>query len=286
MDSTTIEVLIASSDYSCCGVPFAVGDDIRFTLVRMVDEHGDRYYDDRHPADDDLPHRDVGGRVEAILAVYHRMVPVAGAHYLTDDPTDTIERVVEAVPAADEPDGYGGATYRVTFRIPADTVLPAPRPPFGPPQIPPAPRAERAQLLTRIVDEVEENFGDAVEVLRARDDTSVTLAPLREDAAAVRWNLSGDELYVEVERAEWRLPWNDAAVSILRQLIDAAARGAFSETVEDDVFVSVARPLVGPALTAVAEAPVFPSNGGGIVIPGHAAHRLRRIRADRPYLPW
>jgi hypothetical protein len=156
VDSTTIEVLIASSDYSCCGVPFAVGDDIRFTLARMVDENGDRYYDDRHPAEDGLPHRDVGGRVEAIVAVYDRMVPVAGAHYLTNDPTDTIERVVEAVPAADEPDGYGGATYRVTFRIPADTVLPAPRRPFAPHEITPAPRPERAHLLTRIVDEVEE----------------------------------------------------------------------------------------------------------------------------------
>lgn len=286
MDSTTIEVHIASSDYGCCGVPFAVGDDIRFTLVRMVDEHGDRYYDDRHPTDDGLPHRDVGGRVEAIVAVYDRMVPVAGAHYLTNDPTDTIERVVEAVPAADEPDGYGGATYRVTFRIPADTVLPAPRRPFAPPEASASPRPERALLLTRVVDEVAERFGDAVEVLRARDDTSVTLAPLREGAASVRWNLTGDDLYVEVERAEWRLPWTTVALSTLRRLVDAAATGGFTESIEGDVFVSVARPLVGPALTAFAEAPVFPSNGGPIVIQGHAADRLRRIRSGRPYLPW
>jgi hypothetical protein len=91
---------------------------------------------------------------------------------------------------------------------------------------------------------------------------------------------------VEVERAEWRLPWDDAAISVLRQLIDAAASGEFSETVENDVFVSVARPLGGPPLTAFAEAPVFPSGGGPIVISGHVARRLRRIRSGRPYLPW
>ncbi|WP_426626101.1 DUF6578 domain-containing protein [Leifsonia sp. McL0607] len=286
MESTTIEVLVWSSDYGCCGAPFAVGDDLRFTLVRMVDETGDRYWDDRHPMDDDTPRADVGGRVEAIVATYERMVPVAGAHYLTNDPSDTLERVVEAVPAAREPEGYGGATYRVTFRIPVDAALPDPRPPSPPPERYASPEPERTLLLKRLVEEVEERFADAVEVLRERDDTSVTLASPRKDAAAVRWNLSDSELFVEVERAEWRLPWTADALPTLRHLIDAAASGGFSETVEDDVFVSIARAPSGATLTASAQAPSLSVGGGLIMVPGPVRDRLVRTRSGRPYPPW
>ncbi len=187
MEDTTIEVWISPSDYGCCGVPFAVGDDIGFTLVRFVDKCGDRYWDNRHPIDD-APGVDVHGRVEAIVAGYERMVPVAGAHQLTNDPNDTLERIVDAVPTAGDPDGYAETSYRVMFRVPIDAELPAPRRPFPEPEAYVLPRPERIILLTHLIDEVEERFGDAVVILRARDDAAVTLAPTRADAAAVRWN--------------------------------------------------------------------------------------------------
>lgn len=284
MEDTTIEVWISASDYGCCGVPFAVGDDVGFTLVRLVDEGGDRYWDNRHPIDD-APGVDVHGRVEAIVAAHERIVPVAGAHYLTHDPNDTLERIVDAVPTAGEPDGYAGTTYRVTFRVPIDAELPAPRRPLPEPGPSVLPRPERIVLLTHLIEEVEERFGDDVVILRARDDTAVTLAPTREEAAVVRWNLSADELVVEIERAEWRLPWPGDALSVLRQLIDAAASGGFSETVENDEFVSIARAQNGITLTATADAPVFPASGP-IVIAGHVSARLTRIRSGRPFPPW
>ncbi|MCI0156412.1 hypothetical protein KNO15_06860 [Leifsonia shinshuensis] len=285
MEDTTIEVWIAPSEYGCCGVPFAVGDEIGFTLVRFVDAGGDQYWDDRHPTDD-APGVDVHGRVEAIVAAYERMVPVAGTHQLTNDPNDTIERIVDAVPTTSEPDGYAQTIYRVTFRVPIDAELPAPRRPFPEPEPYVLPRPERTILLTQLVDEVEQRFGDAVVILRARDDTAVTLAPAREDAASVRWNLYSDELVVEIERAEWRLPWPGDALPVLRQLIDAAATGGFSETVENAEFVSIARTPNGIPLTATAAAPVFPEGGGPIVITGPVAERLTRFRSGRPFPPW
>lgn len=285
MEDTTIEVWISPSDYGCCGVPFAVGDEIGFTLVRYVDEDGDRYWDVRHPIDD-APGVDVRGRVEAIVAGYERMVPVAGAHYLTNDPNDTLERIVDAVPTVGEPGGYAETSYRVTFRVPIDAELPAPRRPFPAPETDVRPRPAHTAVLTQLVDEIEERFGDAVEILRTPDDRAVTLAPTREDAAAVRWNLYDDDLVVEIERAGWRLPWPGDALSVLRQLIDAAASGGFSETVDDDTFVSIAHPPNGIPLTATAAAPVFPANGGPIVIAGSVAERLTRIGSGRPFPPW
>ncbi len=285
MEDTTIEVWISPFDYGCCGVPFAVGDDIGFTLVRFVDKCGDRYWDNRHPIDD-APGVDVHGRVEAIVAGYERMVPVAGAHQLTNDPKDTLERIVDAVPTTGDPDGYAETSHRVMFRVPIDAELPAPRRPFPEPEAYVLPRPERIILLTHLIDEVEERFGDAVVILRARDDAAVTLAPTRADAAAVRWNLYSDELVVEIERAEWRLPWPGDGLSVLRQLIDAAASGGFSETVEDDEFVSIAHAQNGITLTATADAPVFPEGGGPIVIAGHVSARLTRIRSGRPFPPW
>jgi hypothetical protein len=287
MEDTTIEVWIATSDYDCCGEPFAVGDDVGFTLVRTVDEDGDQYWDGRHPSDGaEIPRAEVRGRVEAIVAVHERLVPVAGGHSLTRDPSDTLEQHVDAVSAGRDPRGFATTTYRVTFRVPASTALPAPMRPFRRPEQAPRPRPERAILLTQLVDEVEERFGDAVVILRADDDTAVTLAPTREDAATVRWNLFVDALVVEIERAEWVLPWPADALTVLRQLIDAAASGGFSETVGDDRFVSIARAPGGDVLTAVADAPVFPPGGGLAWVSSRDSGRLKRIRSGRPFPPW
>ena len=94
-------MVVWGPDYACCGVPFGVGDEVGFSLRAVPGggdgggggaEDGPTYFDDRHPMDPDDSPVDVRGRVEAIVAVHQRLVPVAGAHYRTSDPDDTVER--------------------------------------------------------------------------------------------------------------------------------------------------------------------------------------------------
>lgn len=290
MGSTTIDVLVFSGDYGCCGTPFAVGDELAFTLGAptppIVGAEGRAtYFDDRHPMDEEGM-REVRGRVEAIVAVHERMVPVAGAHHLINDPDDTIEREADRVPTVDEPDGYCLVHYRVRFRIPAETELPAPRAARAVRPETPCPLSGPTHVLTSLVEEVAERFGADVDILRAHDDRAVTIAPRREDAAAVRWNLSDGELVVEIERAEWTLPWDDAGLAALRGLLDAAASGGFAEWVEGEKFVAAATTPEGFTFSAVAPAPALPPGGGFVVMPASTGERLARARSGRPYPSW
>lgn len=290
MESTTIDVLVETSDYGCCGAPFAVGDELGFTLAApdsAIVEPGARstYVDDRHPMDREHV-RDVRGRVEAIVAVHERLVRVAGRHNLANDPDDTIELDVDRVPADGDPGGYRLAYYRVRFRIPADTELPQPIAWPGPSR-----RALRAvvgpmHVLTAVVAEVAERFGSAVDIIRAENDTAVTLAPRRTDAAAVRWNLYDRELVVEVEWAAWPLPWDEDGPAMLRGLVEAAASGGFTERVEGGRFVATATTPDGETFAAEAEAPTFPSDDGLVVMSSSSSERLARARSGRPFPPW
>ncbi|MFF2050535.1 DUF6578 domain-containing protein [Leifsonia sp. NPDC058194] len=296
METRAIDVHIWSAEYDCCGTPFAVGDEIGFALRAMLDgdtgDAGDRdrpaYFDERHPMDDDDPPLDVRGRVEAITAVHQRMVRVAGAHYLTNDPDDTLERAVDAVPADGAPMGYGGADYRVLFAVAAETRLPAPRArERRTDQAPDDELRGPLNLLTAVVEDVLARFGERVEVLRARGDASVTLAPRAEDAATVRWNAYENGLHVELERAEWVLPWSPEGVAGLRELVEAAESGGFTERVDDGRFVSTATAPSGAVRTAAADAPSFPSGGSGLVwMTETAAVRLHRANSGRGYPAW
>lgn len=284
MDATRlIDVLVSGGDYGCCGVPFAVADELGFTLA-AVDASAAGFIDVRHQVDDALPLRDVRGRVERIVAVHQRLVPVAGAHYVTGDPGDTVEYDVEAVPVDVLPAGYGGADYRVRLRIPADAPLPPRRAEEARTPAAEAPSGPR-RLLTALVERVESRFGDAVAILRAGGDTSVTLSPHRDGAVAVRWNARGGTLAAELERAVWTLPWDADGVSVLADLVDAAARGAFAERVEDGAFVSEAMTADGRVLRTSTPAPAVPSLGP-VVLLGSMHARLQRAASGVPYRPW
>lgn len=303
-------MVVWGPDYACCGVPFGVGDEVGFSL-RAVPGGGDggggdggggedsggggagdgpTFFDDRHPMDPDDPPIDVRGRVEAIVAVHQRLVPVAGAHYRTSDPDDTVERAVESVPVDERPDGYSGADYRVVFRIPDGTRLPEPRAATASAGADrrrgAEPSAELLPLLTAIVEEVAERFGDRVGILRARADASVTLDPVRRDACAVRWNAGADALSVELEQALWSLPADASGVATLRALVEAAATGGFSETLEAGRFGAVARTPDGAVWTAAAEASSFPMGGGVVALSGSTDARMRRARSGTPYPAW
>ncbi len=296
---SALEFLISGFDYACCGVPFSVGDELGFSLRAYTLAGADpaagstvHYFDDRHGASEPDRPVDVRGRVEAIVALYERIVPVAGSHALTNDPGDTVEREVEAVPADKDatPDGYGSADYRVRLRVPAGTALPRPvvrdpaefAPGAGRAPAQAAPRI--APLLSAVVADVAARFGDAVVVLRAREDASVTLQP-RTPGAAVRWNAFDEALIVELERAEWTLTPDAQGVTVLRELVEAAAIGGFSESVGGDgVFRAEARMPGGAMLTAPAQGPRFPDGGG--VVATALFERLQRARSGRPYPPW
>lgn len=292
---SALEVLVSGSDIACCGVPYAIGDEVTFSLRAYTFTPAPgaavHYVDDRH-ADSGDGARDVRGRVEAILAVHERIVPVAGAHHRTNDPSDTIERPVESVPAAEgeTPEGYGAADYRVRLRVAADAALPAPvvrDPAELAPDAGRAPAPRIAPLLAEVVADMVARYGDAIAVLSARDDGSVTLQPLRADAAAVRWNGYGDTLSVELERAEWRFGADAEGVSALRELVEAAATGGFQETVEaDGSFQAEARTPGGTVRTTRAAAPRVPLGVGGVVLTGATAARLQRARSGRPHPAW
>ncbi|MGO4534505.1 DUF6578 domain-containing protein [Leifsonia sp. 2MCAF36] len=292
--TTTIDVLVFGGEYACCGVPFAIGDHITLALLAVASRSGgvDRteYFDDRHPTNDLTPPLDVRGQVEGITAVHTRMVPVAGAHYLTSDPADRIERQVPAVPDLGGPAGYGGPDYRVRLRIPKATRLPAPdrRSDMAEPgRIPEEVPADAfLRQLTDVIGEVIARYGDAVGILRDHRDTAVTLSSQRSGAAELRWNAYGSVLTVEIERATWRLPAGDTGVRTLRDLIAAAADGGFSETLDHGTFVSLARLPDGHILRSTADAPHFPLDGGAMVVPSSTYRRMERARAGIPYLPW
>ena len=306
-------MLIWGPDYACCGVPFGVGDEVGFSLRAVPGGgggdgagaggggaggggdgvgagDGPTFFDDRHPMDPDDPPIDVRGRVEAIVAVHQRLVPVAGAHYRTSDPDDTVERAVESVPVDERPDGYSGADYRVVFRIPDGTRLPEPRAATASAGADrrrgAEPSAELLPLLTAIVEEVAERFGDRVGILRARADASVTLDPGRRDACAVRWNAGADALSVELEQALWSLPADASGAATLRALVEAAATGGFSETLEAGRFGAVARTPDGAVWTAAAEASSFPMGGWVVAMSGSTDARMRRARSGTPYPAW
>jgi hypothetical protein len=289
MDATrTIEVHVSGCEFECCGVPFGVGEEIGFTLAGLPSTPADagtpEFADVRHRTDDAQPLRDVRGRVERIVAVHARVVAVPGAHYRTSDPDDTVEREVDAVPADDGPGGYSGADYRVRLRIPASTPLP-PRPPAAPgPEDPPEPDGPRS-LLTAVIDHVVARYGDGVDVLRARGDAAVTLAPRRPGAATVRWNARDGIVSVELERAMWRLPWDASGAVTLLDLVEAAARGGFAEHVDGGRFVARATTPDGRVLSTSASAPA-PQAEGPMLLPRSVHERLQRARSGEPYPPW
>jgi len=136
------------------------------------------------------------------------------------------------------------------------------------------------------VEEVAERFGDRVGILRARADASVTLDPVHRDACAVRWNAGADALSVELERALWSLPADASGVATLRALVEAAATGGFSETLEAGRFGAVARTPDGAVWTAAAEASSFPMGGGVVAMSGSTDARMRRARSGVPYPAW
>lgn len=289
MDATrTIEVLVSGMDYGCCGVPFALGDDIGFSLAGLpmdpVRPDAPEFADERHNASD-LLLVDVRGRVERIVAVHARIVPVPGAHYRTSDPGDTVEREVDAVPVDDGPEGYSGADYRVRLRIPATAALPArPKRTTGSPEAEAPPAGQRLPL-TALIDEVEGRYGDAVEILRGRGDASATLAPRRPGAVTVRWNARGDAIVVELERAVWRLPGDAGGVETLRALVDAAAHGRFTERLDGMQLVARATLRDGRALSTSAPATPTPQFGFSLMsVPAY--ERVARARSGEPYPPW
>lgn len=295
MDATSaIDVLVFSAEFGCCGIPFAAGEDVTLTVRATVDDLPapdgvPTYLHELHPYDDRVPLADVTGRVERIVAWYERMVPVAGAHYRTNDPDDRIERDVDRVPTDDHPAGYGGADYRVRIRIPSDTRLPDPAPEVA---LPPAPDTDAPPpprilpLLTTLVAEVASEFGDAVDVLRGREDASVTLQPRREGAAAVRWNAYLDQLTAEIEHAEWTLTDDEAGVAVLRDLVAAAAAGRFSVTEEDWTIVSTATTADGRAYEATTTVSRFPLGGDVVMLGGSDHERIERARSGDPFIPW
>lgn len=289
MDATrTIEVLVSGMDYGCCGVPFALGDDIGFSLTGLPADparpEAPAFADERHNASD-LPLVDVRGRVERIVAVHARIVLVPGAHYRTSDPGDTVEREVDAVPIDDRPEGYAGADYRVRLRIPATAALPArPKRPAGSPEGE-APSPGQRLPLTALIDEVEGRYGDAVEILRGRGDASATLAPRRPGAVTVRWNVRGDAIVVELECAVWRLPGDAGGMETLRALVDAAAHGRFTERLDGMRLIARATLRDGRALSTSAPATPTPQFGFSLMsVPAY--ERVSRARSGEPYPPW
>lgn len=294
MDATTsIEVRVFGAEFACCGTPFRVGEDVTLT-VRAPDEPlgapdgVPTFLHELHPHDDRVPLAEVTGHVERIVSRHERMVPVAGAHYRTNDPDDAIEREVDRVPAEDRPTGYAGADYRVRLRIPVDTPLPAPP---ARDELRPGPGREEAlpvdvlPRLTDVITQVVAEFGGAVEVLRRRDDASVTLQPRREGAAAVRWNLSSAQLVVEIEYAAWRLTPDEEGVVSLRDLVAAAAAGRFSETADEDTIVSVATTADG-IVHETRKTLSRSALGGVVMMVGSELARLQRARSGDPFLPW
>jgi len=295
MDATSaIDVLVFSAEFGCCGIPFAAGEDVTLTVRAPVEDLPapdgvPTYLHELHPVDDRVPLADVTGRVERIVAWYERMVPVPGAHYRINDPDDRIERDVDRVPTDDHPAGYGGPDYRVRIRIPSDMRLPDPAPkvelsPAPDIDAPPPPRV--LPLLTRLVAEVASEFGGAVDVLRGREDASVTLQPRRKGAAAVRWNADLDQLTAEIEHAEWTLTDDEAGVAVLRDLVGAAAAGRFSETVEDWTILSVATTADGRAYEVTATVSRFPLGGTVVMLGGSDHERVERARSGDPFVPW
>ena len=292
--ASAIDVLVFSAEFACCGTPFAAGEDVTLTLRAPTQDSSAQdgvptYLHELHPHDDRVPLADVTGRVERIVASYERLVPVPGAHYRTKDPEDRIERDVDRVPTEDHPAGYGGPDYRVRLRIPSGTRLPDPAPevelsPAPDFDVPPPPRI--LPLLTTLVAEVASEFGDAVDVLRGREDASVTLQPRREGAAAVRWNAYLDQLTAEIEHAEWTLTDDEAGVAVLRDLVAAAAAGRFSETVDDWTIVSVATTADGRAYEATTTVSRFPLGGDVVMLGGSDHERIERARSGNPFLPW
>lgn len=291
MDATrTIEVLVSGMDYGCCGVPFALGDDIGFSLAGLPADPahpgGPRFADERHNTND-LPLVDVRGRVERIVAVYARIVPVPGAHYRTSDPGDTVEREVGAVPVEDRPEGYSGADYRVLLRIPASAALPEPpeRPAASSSEGGTAPSDGLRALLTALIEDVAARYGDRVELLRGRGDASATLAPRRPGAVTVRWNAHGEAIAVELDRAVWRLPADAEGVATLRDLVDAAAHGRFAERLDGTRLVARATLRDGRSLSTSADATPTPEFGFGMMTVT-AYDRVTRARSGVPYPPW
>ena len=292
--ASAIDVLVFSAEFACCGTPFAAGEDVTLTLRAPTQDSSAQdgvptYLHELHPLDDRVPLADVTGRVERIVASYERLVPVPGAHYRTKDPEDRIERDVDRVPTEDHPAGYGGPDYRVRLRIPSGTRLPDPAPevelsPAPDFDVPPPPRI--LPLLTTLVAEVASEFGDAVDVLRGREDASVTLQPRRDGAAAVRWNAGLDQLTAEIEYAKWTLTDDEAGVAVLRDLVSAAAAGRFSETVEDWTIVSIATTADGRVYEATTAVSRFPLGGTVVMVGGAALERVERARSGDALLPW
>lgn len=289
MEATrSIEIFVSGMDYGCCGVPFALGDDIGFSLFRVPEPSAipgaPEFADERHNASG-LPLVDVRGRVERIVAIHSRVVAVPGAHYRTSDPHDTIELDVDAAPVDDRPEGYTGADYRVRLRIAASSPLPARPPAAVLPVDRDTPRPGPSSLLTAVVARVEARFGDEVEILRGPDDTAVTLAPRRPGALSVRWNARDGVVVVELERAVWRLPWDAAGAATLVGLVEAAAAGRFRERLDDGRFLSVATLADGRTLSTSAEAPSRPEPGVGVMAVS-VHERLQRALRGEPYQPW
>lgn len=248
-----IAVVITEWEQACCGEPFHVGGAADWQIL-AADPAGDarvpaatvgleRFIEEHHgQTPEDVPHQHVAGTVHSIWGVHYPEIAVPGERstFVSDMSMPSLIAITEVPGTA-----KNFAEYVVVLEVASDVELPEyklsnetltweSRKAFERDR-------DRARMADRIGAVMEQTirtltarYSEIATITRLPQRTAITMIPLREGAAPVRWARSDqdtDQIGLHVGAGSW---WLDATVEnarLIEGIIDAAATGDVSEEV-------------------------------------------------------
>ncbi|AMB59032.1 DUF6578 domain-containing protein [Microterricola viridarii] len=303
-----IEVVIASWEQGCCGVPIGLGDTATYNLVAFAPALGGasavpRFFSDNHgQTPSEVPQARVAGVVAAITGVSYPRVPVAGqAGTFTSDPTRPQLHPLSSI--GDEGDD-GLSEYLVLLDVADGTDLPhfvlaAERTAHQEREA----RTDRLRelrsrdevgvLLRALADDAALRFGALARIVRSDDASAFSILPERAGAAALHWLRSAEEgadgIRVQLGDGVWEVPADPVRAEVLREFLDAAAAGRVEEQRpehgdEMGPFQTVVTAADGRRWVATTDDLARFGIGGVFAMTGPLARRLER--GTHRYVAW
>jgi hypothetical protein len=239
-----IEVIVSGWEQECCGTPFAVGGEATWQLLAEVPSmavHPELplFRDEHHgQTEPEIPHWGVSGTVRAITGVTFPDIEMPGhARTFTSDRSHPMSQPLESVGQSVDDEV---SEYHVVLDVPEGTALPA--------HAASAEETERnsyearqaevqrvwladevGQILEAHADYAEVHFATTARMLRATNESAMTLEPHADGAAAVRWARSDspdrDGIHVQIGEGHRSYAANSETFLVVGPLWDRLQRG-------------------------------------------------------------
>lgn len=217
-----IEVVREGWEMDCCGAPFAVGDQVAWSLLGYPARSGrpEQYGEEHHDTSPNA--RPVPGTVRGIVGetVLGSIPAIGEGGVLVPDPS---RRRLQRLASCDR--STGGATLRVALEIDADAELP---PAWEPPESTPdarTPDPEVVAALHALLVRLHDTWRGRIGIRSAERGRKASIVPATAGAGSLHWALGPEHLVVNLGHDRVILPGDLEGVARLEVIADEVARG-------------------------------------------------------------